>query len=216
MPQTIKAICSKCGKVHEVEARKRINVADDPSLKDKVRDGSLFVWECPDCGTANLAVYDTLYHDPEEKVMIWLLPPGSVDESSVEALEQQLRDHSDDLDGYILRRVEDVGSLIEKVNIFDAGLDDCVIELCKYVTKMELKNQGGGDGVLDLRMKFYKADDAQGEMVFTYPEKGGIMGVRTGFNVYEDCAGILRRNPSVKVTSGFAIIDHEWVSGIFG
>ena len=45
MPQTIKATCSKCGKVHEVEARKRINVADDPSLKDKVRDGSLFVWD---------------------------------------------------------------------------------------------------------------------------------------------------------------------------
>ena len=54
------ASCSHCGKQTEVEIRQSINVALDPELKARVRDGSLFVWECPYCGHRNLARYQTL------------------------------------------------------------------------------------------------------------------------------------------------------------
>ena len=36
-----------------------------------------------------------------------------------------------------------------------------------------------------------------------------------GFNVYEDCRGILSRNPSVKEDPGFALVDAAWVSRFF-
>ena len=196
-----------------MEARKRINVADDPSLKDKVRDGSLFVWECPDCGTANLAVYDTLYHDPEEKVMIWLLPPGSVDESSVEALEQQLRDHSDDLDGYILRRVEDVGSLIEKVNIHDALLDDVIVEMCKWVTRRELAQKT--PSALNAPLRFLRTEGADNDLVFALPLDGQMQVLNVGFNVYEDARGILLRNPAIHPDPGFAEVNAAWLDRYF-
>ena len=49
------ASCSHCGKQTEVELRQSINVALDPELKARVKDGSLFVWECPYCGHRNLA-----------------------------------------------------------------------------------------------------------------------------------------------------------------
>lgn len=42
------------------------------------------------------------------------------------------------LRGYTLRRVNDMGSLMEKVLVCDAGLDDVVLEMCKYVTKLEM------------------------------------------------------------------------------
>ena len=58
--------CSHCGQVHEAESFPSINVALDPQLKARVKDGSLFVSECPFCGTRNLVKYQTLYHDPEQ------------------------------------------------------------------------------------------------------------------------------------------------------
>ena len=66
--------CKNCNKQTEVELRQSINVALDPELKARVKDGSLFVWECPYCGQRNLALYQTLYHDPDAKLMVWLLP----------------------------------------------------------------------------------------------------------------------------------------------
>ena len=54
------AICSRCGESHAVATYPSINVAADPDLKARVRDGSLFVWECPHCGARNLLKYETL------------------------------------------------------------------------------------------------------------------------------------------------------------
>ena len=74
------ATCSSCGEKHEITYYSGINTAEDPELKARVKDGSLFLWECPHCGKTNLSVGQTIYHDPEEKLMIWLLPEGLVPE----------------------------------------------------------------------------------------------------------------------------------------
>ena len=36
--------------------------------------------------------------------------------------------------------------------------------------------------------------------------------VSIGFNVYEDCRGIVQRNPSMKPQPGFARVDADWVT----
>ena len=197
------------------EVWNRINVEENPELKDRVKDGSLFVWECPHCGKTNLARYQTVYHDPEGRLMVWLLPPGSLPEESVRAVERGLEEASGTLEGYVFRRVDDVGSLIEKINIFDAGLDDTVIELCKYVTRMELAGKAGGKGVQDAPFKFFRIDGADNDIELSYPLDGKMHGARIGFNIYEDCAGIIRRNPSMRPSGGFPRIDQEWVAGYF-
>ena len=142
MKTLLKATCSSCGQTQEITAYTGINVAENPELKALVKDGSLFVWECPSCRKANLAAYQTLYHDPEEKLMIWMLPEGILPEDQVEAIGKLMESSSDLPEGYVFRRTLDIGSLIEKVNIFDAGLDDRVIEMCKYVTRMEMEEKG--------------------------------------------------------------------------
>ena len=111
--------------------------------------------------------------------------------------------------------MSDIGSLIEKVNIFDAGLDDCVIEMCKYITKMEMMEKGGSKDLLDTPFKFYHVDGPDNDIEFSYPKDGQMHGLRIGFNVYEDCAGIIRRNPSVKPSPGFSRIDPAWVARFF-
>ena len=41
--------CSHCGATLPVEERPLLNTAQDPELKARVKDGSLFVLECPYC-----------------------------------------------------------------------------------------------------------------------------------------------------------------------
>lgn len=215
MSEKVTAVCAACGERHGIDVWNRINIGDNPELKSKVKDGSLFIWECPHCGKANLVQRQTLYHDPSDRLMIWLMPDGIIPEAQEKALEAQFDKISQTLDGYTLRRVTDVGTLIEKVNILDAGLDDCVIEMCKYITKMEMTEKGEGKDIMDVPFKFYRTDGPDNDIELSYPQNGRMHGLRIGFNVYEDCAGIIRRNPSVKPSSGFSRIDPAWVARFF-
>jgi hypothetical protein len=201
--------CSKCGHEQKISLYKSINVAQDPELKEKVKNGSLFTWKCPNCGEMNLVKYATLYHDPAAKMMIWLLPGGSANDPQVATANEQISSLSD----YTLRLVGDIGSLIEKVNILDAGLDDVAIEMCKYVTKMEMsgkmEDKDKASDFLASTFRFYAIDDDA--IVFSYPSEGKMVNLKVGLNVYEDCQGILSRNPSVSPEPGFACVDARWL-----
>lgn len=199
--------CSHCHATTEAEIRQSINVALDPSLKARVRDGSLFIWECPYCGTRNLLRYQTLYHDPDTRLMIWLLPAG---EQPPKAVEEAVKD----LEGYTLRRVQEVGDLIEKVNIHDAGLEDTVLEMCKWVTRRELAEKNPEAATAALR--FLRTEGADNDLVLAFPLGGQMQVVNVGFHVYEDARGILLRNPAVKPSEGFALVDSAWTERFFG
>ena len=51
MSITAKALasCSKCGKQSEITIYRSINVSENPELEERLRNGSLFIWECPHC-----------------------------------------------------------------------------------------------------------------------------------------------------------------------
>ena len=202
----VPASCSKCHKQTEIDVRQSINVALDPELKTRVKDGSLFLWECPYCGARNLARYQTLYHDPDSKLMVWLLPG---EEQPPQAVEEAVKE----LEGYTLRRVKDVGELIEKVNIHDAGLEDTTIEMCKWVTRQELSAKNAAAANVPLR--FLRTEGADNDLVFAFPLEGRMQTVNVGFNVYEDARGILLRNPSVHAAQGFAVVDAAWIDQFF-
>lgn len=216
--------CSHCGEHTDIATYPNINVKEAPQLKEKIKDGSLFLWTCPSCGKVNLYPYQTLYHDPDEKVMIWLTPDTmsfsekALVDSHMKAISGQIEaDRSGDLlRGYTLRRVKEAGELIEKVNIFDAGLDDVAIEMCKYITKMEVaekeQDKEKAKAIMDAPFKFYKMDGADNDITLTYPLNGQIQGLVTGFNVYEDCRGIIKRNPDVVPAPGFSTVNAEWLS----
>ncbi len=208
------APCSKCGQQHKVIVYSSINTAENPELKAKVMDGSLFLWECPHCGQMNLARYETLYHDPVKKVMFWLMPKGEISETQMKAITL----HTKAMGGYTLRRVNDMGSLMEKVLVAEAGLDDAVLEMCKYVTKLEMvqKNIGAEqkEEFMASAFHFYRCEGEGDErlITFSYALDGQMFGMNIGFNVYQDCAGILERNPQMKPADGFERIDADWLS----
>ena len=208
------APCSKCGQQNNVTIYKSINISENPELKEKVCDGSLFLWECPHCGQVNLAKYETLYHDPAAKLMVWLIPAGEISETQMHAITM----HTKAMGGYTLRRVNDMGSLMEKVLISDAGFDDVVLEMCKYVTKMEMIQKSVSaeqkEEFLASVFHFYRCEGEGDERILTfmYALNGQMLGVNIGWNVYHDCAGILERNPQVRPEEGFAKVDADWLS----
>jgi len=191
--------CSRCGKVFNVDAVASINTERDPELKSKLLSGELFLHECPHCGARTLAKHPLLYHDPSEKVMVWL-SDGSVDtESRMNAAVV-----AEGLEGYSCRIVDTPGQMIEKVKIFDSGLDDMTLEMAKFVTRQELGK--------DVDLLFFGLDGADNEITLTYPEAGQMQLVRIGFNVYEDCAGILLRNPDIKKSAtGLCRVDRRFI-----
>ena len=159
MSITAKALasCSKCGKQSEITIYRSINVSENPELEERLRNGSLFIWECPHCHQANLARYETLYHNPGQKTMIWLMPSGELPQAQMQAISN----HTKAMGGYRLRMVRDTGSLIEKILIFNAGLDDMAVEMCKYVTKMEMmsKNRSMADSIAAAPFHFHRTED---------------------------------------------------------
>jgi len=202
------ASCSRCGESHAVTTYPSINTALDPDLKTRVRDGSLFVWECPHCGARNLLKYQTLYHDPAERLMVWLLP-GDAEPP------QAVADAVKELDGYTLRLVREVGDLVEKVNIHACGLDDVLVEMCKYVTRLEMADAEKRPALQDASLKFFKMDGPDNDLVFSFPLDGEMKVVNVGFHVYEDARGILGRHPDIRPATGFALVDAAWLGQYF-
>ena len=179
--------CSRCGRTYQAPVYTYIDAVSNPALKDCVLTGELFVRECPQCGCRELIQTPVVYRDASCLLCLSDRP------LNVEGLE-----------GSCARLVGDVGSLIEKAKIFDAGLDDAAMEFCKFVTRSELGK--------DAALKFVRTEGADNEIIFAYPEDGQMQMLAVGFNVYEDCRGIIGRNPVLQESlHGLARVDAGWV-----
>lgn len=202
------ARCSRCAHEHEITIYKSINTAEDADMEARVLNGSLFMWTCPDCGCKNLVSYECLYHDPARKRMLWLLPRDKEDTAEMDAIAR----HARSLGGYTLRICPDLGSLIEKILILNAGLDDVAVEICKYVIRGEWAQQGSASA--DAPLHFHHLEEDQ--LLFSYPANGQMASLTLGKNVYADALGILARNPALQPAEGFQRVDAEWLSTVIG
>ena len=148
--------------------------------------------------------------------MVWLIPEGELSETQMQAITM----HTKAMGGYTLRRVNDMGSLMEKVLVAEAGLDDVVLEMCKYVTKLEMLQKSVGEDQKEEFMAtafhFYRSEgeDEARVLTFMYGLGGQMLGVNIGWNVYQDCAAILARNPQIKPAEGFSRIDSDWLNSV--
>lgn len=201
---TIQTLCARCGSAISKESPSSLNVRTHPEQKAAVLSGELFVAQCPACGSRQLLSFPFLYHDPDTQLMIWL----GADENTLSRASDVLST-TPEMQDYHIRLVGSPGELIEKIKIFDAGLSDIAIELCKYVTTQEAGEE--------LPLKFLEIDGAAAELHFACPRDGKMDILAVGLNVYEDCCGILQRNPSLEENAkGPVQIDQAWLAQYFG
>lgn len=189
--------CRHCDKLYEAGIYTSIDVSANPDLKEKVRDGSVFVFECPYCGTKGLYTGHMIYIDHEAKQFISLVPEGFPGGGPVD-VEGRYAD-------YVTRLVRTPGELIEKLCIFDAGLDDAAIEMVKFVTAQEMGAEPAG------AMHFFCLNGADNDLIFTFPSEGEMHTVSVGFSTYEDCAAVVGRNKDLLPQGLFPEIDSAWI-----
>lgn len=187
--------CSNCGAEVALDTPGSVNAALSPELKEKITSGTLFLWECPACGRKKLLNFPLVYNDRQRKYIIALSPTPVSSEGEIP--------------GYTVRQVATPGELIEKIKIFDSELDDIAVEMCKFVTARELGKE--------VELKFFSVGGSDHVITLTYPENGEMQMLEIGFNVYEDCCGIISRNPVIRdKAKGLVRVDQAWLSQFFG
>ena len=128
--------CPNCEKEHPYKIWESINTKLDPEMKAAVKDRSAFTFECPDCGAKTRVDYGFLYHQMEDHMMIFY----SQTDENAEEIYNMIKDESPNSlfktmkeENYLIRIVRSQDELIEKINIFDDGLDDRIIEIIKML-----------------------------------------------------------------------------------
>jgi Holliday junction resolvasome RuvABC endonuclease subunit len=170
----VQLICPDCGRKSTYTMKTLIDTGEDPYAEKKLFSGALFSYTCPFCRQQEDISYSCLYHNQAEKVLI-----GYADTEKDEA-EMRLNlngsYHRDQLDevlkdwtaSCITRVVTSINDLQEKALIFHFNLDDRLIEIAKYMTKMIAEEQQP-----DLRIeKLYFNHDEKGYSFVIVNEEG--------------------------------------------
>ncbi|MFP9113666.1 CpXC domain-containing protein [Flavobacterium sp. RHBU_3] len=113
--------CPFCNESQVANIYDSVNVTIDPSLKQKVLNGTLNDKNCDSCGKAINIISGLLYHDMTQKLMI------SLNTSDEPGITFDNKNPFLKMEGYIVREVKEYYDLIEKITIFDNGLNDEVL-----------------------------------------------------------------------------------------
>ena len=149
-------------------------------MKEKVLNQSIFLYTCPSCGETFCLNYSTLYHQMEDLVMIYLVPESEV-KKTYEMFygENALFDFR--IEKYLARIVTSPNQLVEKIQIFDAGKDDRIMELVKLLVAGSLHENNPNKEFDELRF----AVDDDGTNILVIINKGEITGAVDIDNMYE-------------------------------
>lgn len=161
--------CPKCKEQINYERWVSINSNINPEQKKILLSGTFGEVICPNCGVKSYLEYNFLYHDMQEKYMI------SVYDDYTDALSEFFP-----IGGYRYRHVERIGDLVEKINIFDAGLNDIVMEIMKGVLKELLRIKGN--------LVFLKREDSQ--FLFYMLETNKVFSIKPDmyYEILGDCS----------------------------
>lgn len=143
-----KIVCPSCYKKDNIKIYESIESTDIAARK-RLLDGSLFTWRCPKCNYRTNTVFNLLYKNEERHFMIYLAADGDTIgmRNTMDNIENDFNrlSPSKDIKYSMTRRIVLTSNeLREKVMIFEAGLDDRIIEImkCFYMSAV-IENRSG-------------------------------------------------------------------------
>lgn len=128
--------CPKCGENSEFSGYRCISATEENKMKDKLLSGTMFKHICPKC-QANINVeHSFIYHQPEDALLFHYVVEDeemkNVIKTFTEPDEEQKKFVTALAKEYtIVRITRKRALLLEKIAIYDAGLDDRAVELIK-------------------------------------------------------------------------------------
>ncbi len=134
-------VCPKCSHKGKFTVWDSINVDVNPETREKVKTEKLFKYICENCNEDFNIEYKTLYHDCNNRFMIWYLPEKCED-AMKEIIEINIPIKEK------LRIVKNNKyNLIEKIKIFEDRLDDIIIEFMKSIIFYNLPEEEQKDTI---------------------------------------------------------------------
>ena len=133
----IKYTCPYCGREMTITVYQTVNADTDPDLRESCMSGDIFRHSCPHCHTDFMIMNHLVYSDPSHKFVLY------VSQDPVSGI----RGYAEPLlaAGYKLRRCESIQAFTEKIQIFEDGMDDVVVELAKYDSFIEFIDNRKGN-----------------------------------------------------------------------
>lgn len=178
-----------------------IDMQQSPDLKERILDGSLFSYTCRFCGYTTLVAYDCLYVDEAAHLLIHLVEHG--DDGTAGKEENRYS-------GSQLRRVRDPNELMEKILIFDAGLDDRAVELQKHLLIDQIHQEKSD---LQIHALYFSPED-DGYQFAVLSDQGFEGSITMERNLYEQiCTQVL---PELNDPVGnYPFINQGWAQLVF-
>lgn len=190
-------ICPQCGESQKYRLFASINARENPELKQRILDETLFDWRCKRCNYFAAMAYPFIYMDPDAGYVISTAPLGS--NGAVEPTAP--------FKDYIKRGVKNLAELKEKILLFDAGYDDVAVELVKNALCEIIKNTYQ---VSRVHAYFSRINDKTGEMEFAIflPKKTEPVYHSIKPDVYKQSQEVLRALDFVD-PEGFIHVDSK-------
>lgn len=118
--------CPNCRSEQKVHYYQSVNITLQPELKSKVLSGNLNTNICSKCEKEINVISGFLYHDMQNRIMLELAFEDDNDDNDDSGKNEVINNLIDQ--GYIYRKTNEYGRLIEKINIFDNKLNDLIIQ----------------------------------------------------------------------------------------
>ena len=200
-----KVTCPSCHHEGDFELWDSINTALDPEMKEKVLNKSIFLYTCPSCGETFRLNYPTLYHQMEDLIMIYLVSESEV-EKTYEMFygENALFDFR--TEKYLSRIVTSPNQLVEKIQIFDAGKDDRIMELVKLLATDSLLENNPDEEFDELRF----AVDDDGTNILVIINKGETTGAVDIDDMYDFASSHCTDFKDLRDDEDI-VINREWI-----
>ena len=128
--------CPKCGNEIETVSVSSVNIsAESQDERKEVLGKKLNICVCEKCNAHIEVGTPMLYHDAQNAFMVYYVPSMTIDvvKNELNNIKESLQKTTESLGYNYLRIVNSYDSLIEKIIIAEAGLDDRVVELVKII-----------------------------------------------------------------------------------
>lgn len=195
--------CSKCKSTFEIPIFPYINFHENPEYYAKVKDLEIFKVKCDKCSNEEYVKYDCLIVDPIHKYFLYLFNSQNVEafRKSVDYFVNVIlqKDQIQDWDQIQTRLVLDLNELIEKMQIFEIGLNDKAIEIIKRgLIERNLSNSNIllFDGINETNLEFIKMSEK--------PEK-----ITVNIEFYNRIIENVNKMKDEKIN--FDLVNQDWV-----
>lgn len=197
--------CPYCGEEFTITIYDTVTAAKDPDLRERVLSGDLFQHTCPHCHKEFMIQNPLLYSDAEHKFVLWLSSNDTgrnLKEFALPLIQQ----------GYHIRRCATIAELVEKIEIFEDGMDDIAVELAKYDSFIEFLDNKKGKAEDVTSVDYEGTKDDVMKIIVRTGDKG--MSFLIPVNMIEEELKVEEDLYTVK-DEDFPLVNRDWVISLY-